>query len=67
MSVGEGIFSFGPELLENVVFGDEVSSTGMERACEEGGENEVIQRVEARIFDEEDVEENLDGDVYEVN
>jgi len=42
MSVGEGIFSFGPELLENVVFGDEVSSTGMERACEEGGENEVI-------------------------
>ena len=42
MGIGEGIFSFGTNFLEDVVFGNEVAGTWVKGACEEGGENKVI-------------------------
>ena len=45
MRVSEGVFGFKAELLEDVVLGDEVASTGVEGAGEERGEDEVIKGV----------------------
>jgi len=53
--------------LEDVVFGDEVARAGVQRASEEGGEDQVVEGVGGAELDEDGVEEELDEDVDEVD
>lgn len=48
---------------ENVVFGDEMSSTGMQGTSKEGRENEISEGSAATGFDKEEVKGDLDDDV----
>ena len=51
---------------EEIVLGNEVPRAGMQRAGEEGGEDEVVQRVGGCVRDEGVVERDLREDVEEV-
>lgn len=54
-------------LAEDVVLGDEVARAGMERAREEGREDEVVERVRGAGPDQDVVERELSCDVEHVD
>ena len=67
MGIGERIFGFCAEFLKNIVFSNEMARTWMQRACEKGGKDKVVERIEACVFDQDDIEQGLDGNVDEVD
>lgn len=61
-----GITGLDGGWVKDVVLGDEMSGAGVQRAREEGTRDEIGERVVAGVFDEENVEDELRGDVEEV-
>lgn len=61
------IFGFSRLFAKDVVLGDEVPSTGVQRAGEKGGEDQVVEGLQGAGGNEDVVEEELDADVDDVD
>jgi len=64
---GERVLGRGRLALEDVVLGDEVAGGGMQRAGEEGAEDQIVEGIRTAELDEHVVEEDLRADVDEMD
>ena len=62
-----GVASRGGDGLVDVVLGDEVASQGVQTSGEEGREQEVEQRVDRGVLEEDKIEGDLDKDIEGVD